>query len=115
MVKKPLLLALSGGAAALALITALFISAAPGSVSVRKGPTEEGSNKRALFGAGEYRDGLYTPSIEEFLKRAYPLDDVPPGATTAARNGWAARNTATWAGTRASKRGLSFGLDFSVS
>src|SRR6202011_2314803 len=33
---------------------------------------------------------LYTPSIEEFLKRAYPLDDVPPGATTAARNGWGA-------------------------
>src|ERR1700732_3196598 len=91
MVKKPLLLALSGGAAALALITALFISAAPGSVSVRKGPTEEGSNKRALFGAGEYRDGLYTPSIEEFLKRAYPLDDVPPGATTAARKGWGRR------------------------
>src|ERR1700674_2382244 len=86
MVKNPLL-ALAGGATALAL----FISVAP--VSADPGPKDNaGSNKRALFGTGEYRDGLYTPSIEEFLKRAYPSDDVPPEATTAARNGWAALN-----------------------
>jgi hypothetical protein len=86
MVKNPLL-ALAGGATALAL----FISVAP--VSADPGPKDNaGSNKRALFGTGEYRDGLYTPSIEEFLKRAYPSDDVPPEATIAARNGWAALN-----------------------
>ena len=78
MVKNPLL-ALAGGATALAL----FISITPAYAD--PGPKDDaGSNKRALFGTGEVRDGLYTPSIEEFLKRAYPSDDVPPEATTAA-------------------------------
>src|SRR5262245_3937827 len=48
-------------------------------------------NKRALFGAAESR-GLYTPAVEEFLKRAYPSDDVAPEATVAAWNGWASLN-----------------------
>jgi len=48
-------------------------------------------NKRALFGAAESR-GLYTPAVEEFLKRAYPSDDVAPEATVAAWAGWASLN-----------------------
>jgi hypothetical protein len=35
------------------------------------------ASKRALFGTNESR-GLYTPAVEEFLKRAYPSDDVSP-------------------------------------
>jgi hypothetical protein len=49
-------------------------------------------NKRALFGATEVR-GLYTPAVEEFLKRAYPSDDVSPEATIGAWNGWASINS----------------------
>jgi hypothetical protein len=48
-------------------------------------------NKRALFGTNDSR-GLYTPAVEEFLKRAYPSDDVSPDATVAAWNGWASLN-----------------------
>lgn len=49
-------------------------------------------NKRALFGATEVR-GLYTPAVEEFLKRAYPSDEVSPEATIGAWNGWASINS----------------------
>jgi hypothetical protein len=49
------------------------------------------ANKRALFGTNDSR-GLYTPAVEEFLKRAYPSDDVSPDATVAAWNGWASLN-----------------------
>jgi hypothetical protein len=48
-----------------------------------------GASKRALFGTREDR-GLYTPAVEEFLKRAYPSNDISPAATIAAWNDWAA-------------------------
>lgn len=48
-----------------------------------------GDNKRAVFGANEYRGATYTPALEEFLKRAYPANDVPGNATIAAKNGFA--------------------------
>ncbi len=85
MMKIDLPLSLSGGAAALAL----FFLTTP--VSFAAGP-DAGSNKRAHFGATESRDALYTPAIEDFLKRAYPTDDVPAEATIAARDGWALLN-----------------------
>jgi hypothetical protein len=58
------------------------------------------ASKHALFGATEDR-GLYTPAVEEFLKRAYPSDDIAPALTIAAWNGWAAlerggHSTGTW-------------------
>ncbi|MGH8267027.1 MAG: WD40/YVTN/BNR-like repeat-containing protein [Steroidobacteraceae bacterium] len=86
MLKNHLPRAWSCGAGALALL----LLAAP--VSFADNGADAGSNKRALFGPNELRDGLYTPSIEEFLKRAYPSADVPAGVTNAARNGWAALN-----------------------
>jgi hypothetical protein len=49
------------------------------------------ASKRALFGTNDSR-GLYTPAVEEFLKRAYPSDDVSPDATVAAFRGWASLN-----------------------
>ena len=54
--------------------------------------TKAMENKRALFGATEVR-GLYTPAVEEFLKRAYPSDEVSPEATIGAWNGWASINS----------------------
>ena len=48
-----------------------------------------GGNKRALIGPNEFRGGDYSPAIEEFLKRAYPANDVPTDASIAAANGWA--------------------------
>jgi hypothetical protein len=49
------------------------------------------ANKTALFGTRDAR-GLYTPAVEEFLKRAYPNDDIAPEATVAAWSGWASLN-----------------------
>jgi hypothetical protein len=51
----------------------------------------EGVNKRALFGSTEVR-GLYTPAMEDYLKRAYPAGDVSPDSSIDAMNGWAALN-----------------------
>lgn len=56
--------------------------------------TGPGGNKHAVFGGGEYRDGQYTPALEQFLLRAFPADDVPDQATIGAWNGWASLNGA---------------------
>ncbi|MGB8327833.1 MAG: hypothetical protein WCE48_09675 [Steroidobacteraceae bacterium] len=53
---------------------------------------EAGSNKHAVFGGNEFRDALYTPALEAFLKRAYPADDIPGEASVAAWNGWTELN-----------------------
>jgi hypothetical protein len=53
-----------------------------------------GDNKRARIGANEYRGALYTPAIEDFLKRAYPSDDIPGDASVAAFNGFTTLNSA---------------------
>ncbi len=65
---------------------------APG-FALKKGilATKENSNKRALFGQNEVR-GLYTPAVEDYLKRAFPAGDVAPESTIAAWNGWASLN-----------------------
>src|SRR5262249_26231554 len=86
---------LAGGCAAIAYvhITQRAAPAAGGFAWKRGNPAAVAAmgNKRALFGAAESR-GLYTPAVEEFLKRAYPSDDVAPEATVAAWNGWATLN-----------------------
>jgi hypothetical protein len=65
---------------------------APG-FALKKGAlaAKENPNKRALFGANDFR-GLYTPAMEDYLKRAFPADDVAPESTIGAWNGWASLN-----------------------
>ena len=53
---------------------------------------QPGGNKKALFGASEFRWADYTPAVEAYLKRAYPGNEVPLEATLAARSGWESMN-----------------------
>ena len=60
-----------------------------------------GANKRALFGATEYRNADYTPALERYLLRAYPETEVATEATVGAWDGWASisgkkHSTGTW-------------------
>ena len=62
---------------------------------------QPGGNKKALFGASEFRWADYTPAVEAYLKRAYPGNEVPLEATLAAKSGWESMNrkahsTGTW-------------------
>jgi hypothetical protein len=50
-----------------------------------------GRNAEAAVGA-ESRNPDSSPEVEEYLKRAYPADDVPLDASFAAKNAWAALN-----------------------
>lgn len=86
--------------AAVALGSAAFktsgptVSPRPNAFVFKKGDPDmmPGGNKRALFGANEYRGALYTPALEAFLTRAYPSNDVPAEASIAALNGFKALN-----------------------
>jgi len=53
---------------------------------------QPGGNKKALFGASEFRWADYTPAVEAYLMRAYPGNEVPWEATLAAKSGWESLN-----------------------
>jgi hypothetical protein len=65
---------------------------AAGGFALKKGDDGDAVHKRARFGSNEIRSGLYTPAMEDFLKRAYPATDISGAATIGAWNGWASLN-----------------------
>jgi hypothetical protein len=50
-----------------------------------------GKNAEAVVGA-EARNPDSSPAVEEYFKRAYPADEIPPDASFAAKEAWAALN-----------------------
>jgi hypothetical protein len=86
---------LAGAALAFVAIKTSVPAARPvaGGFAMKKGVLARGAetNKRALFGQNEHR-GLYTPAMEDFLKRAFPSNDVSSESTVAAWNGWQSLN-----------------------
>lgn len=52
----------------------------------------KGRNRQMAIGENEVRNPDDTPAVEAFLQRAYPSDDIPPDASFAAQQGWAALN-----------------------
>ena len=74
-------------------------SRAAGGFALKKGDpdSKDAANKRARFGSSEIR-GLYTPAMEDFLKRAYPANDISGAATIGAWNGWASLNAQNHSG-----------------
>ena len=84
-------LLLSGAAIALVLVRSAAPKPPQHAIAMKKGDPdakEAMAHKRALFGNSEVR-GLYTPAIEDFLKRAFPASDVSAESTVGAWNGWA--------------------------
>src|SRR5580765_2050501 len=52
----------------------------------------KGRSGRASIGPNEVRNPDETPSVESYLQRAYPADEISPDSTFNARQGWASLN-----------------------